>query len=70
MAIKPEKTKNAGEKKRGKSDEREKKKKVGAKPRIGRRKQRKKKLKKTERNQRELTFNEQNVMLLLPSPLS
>jgi hypothetical protein len=59
-----------GEKKRGKSDEREKKKKLGVEPRIGRRKQRKKKLKKTERNQRELTFNGQNVMLLLPSPLS
>jgi hypothetical protein len=55
----------------GKSDEREKKKKLGAEPRIGRRKQRKKKLKKkTERNQRELTFNRQNVMLLLPSPFS
>jgi hypothetical protein len=35
-----------GEKKRGKSDEREKKKKLGVEPRIGRRKQRKKKLKK------------------------
>ena len=67
---KPQKLRGPEKKREEKATNGRKRKKLGAEPRIGRRKQRKKKLKKTERNQRELTFNGQDVMLLLPSPLS